>query len=231
MIAPSAYAETVELRHRAGVRMSVPGAMMSEGGGRDDALKKVIPDLHNADIWVGVAADAVVVKYAMSGTLPNGEAFASPHCMVMHVRDGQIHMVDIVSDTVTDGAIVAAVFSEPGQNLDPTTEEGIELISSGPGAADAKVVVAQRRPTPSMSSPTRSTGGASAAAASRSRCVTAPTPASISGPRSSPPTRPGRSTSAAASTPPTRRCATAATQPWPRVDERLADVGSPDPSA
>lgn len=139
------YADEILITRNAVMRFQVgPDALVQLSAGRHRAMEKAVPDLRYVDIWVGATADAVVTRWTMNGTLPDGTPLTIPHCSIFHVRDGRIVAQDLFSDSAADQTLAPLVFSQEGQNMDPALDAGVTVIETG--AAAAAPVVAQKSP-------------------------------------------------------------------------------------
>src|ERR1700730_8010098 len=110
----SVYAREVEVTRNAELHLMMPGELLSRGIGREDAMKKVMPDLHFTDKWVGVAEDGVVAQWTMVGTKPDGTAFRTPFCQIFHIENRVITRVNLFAEAANMmGDVGAQVFSQP----------------------------------------------------------------------------------------------------------------------
>jgi CDGSH-type Zn-finger protein len=140
----SVFAQEILFTRNATFRAKITGNTMVAGAvGRNAAIKAVVPDVRFTDVWVGVTRDAVVTKWNISGTLPDGSRLLVPFCSIFHVRDGRIVSQDLYSDSAADATLSPLVFSQPGQNMDVSLDKGVTILSDGPAQ---RPIVAQKSP-------------------------------------------------------------------------------------
>lgn len=72
-------------------------------------VKRVVPDLHYANIVRGATASGFVEEHDVCGSLPDGAPLALRVCVVADVVDGQVQRLREYFDTAAAAGLIAAL--------------------------------------------------------------------------------------------------------------------------